>query len=191
MATQGRWRTIAAAAVVAGASMPALLRWMRRAGAAKRSVNIRTTIVVERPLHDVFEFCRDFENFPKIVDVLLSVQDTQDGRSHWAVRSPSGHSLEWDATVTKYLPNSVIAWESVPGSIVEASGLMRFSPLSDTETRLDITLTYIPLRTDLGEAFRALFNPSNSKRLRSELAQAPQVLARETGNALEPAKSAP
>jgi len=93
---------------------------MRNAGAARRSVNIRTTIVVERPLKEVFEFCRDFENFPGIVDVLLSVEDTQDGRSHWAVRSPGGQALEWDATVTKYVPNTVIAWESVPGSVVEA-----------------------------------------------------------------------
>jgi len=171
-------RRVAAAAVVAGASLPALLKWMRNAGAARRSVNIRTTIVVERPLKEVFEFCRDFENFPGIVDVLLSVEDTQDGRSHWAVRSPGGQALEWDATVTKYVPNTVIAWESVPGSVVEASGLMRFSPLSEVETRLDITLTYVPLRTDLGEAVRALFNPSNTKRIRSELAHAPQVLAR-------------
>jgi uncharacterized membrane protein len=177
MRTQGI-RRVAAAAVVAGASLPALLKWMRNAGAARRSVNIRTTIVVERPLKEVFEFCRDFENFPGIVDVLLSVEDTRDGRSHWAVRSPGGQTLEWDATVTKYVPNTVIAWESVPGSVVEASGLMRFSPLSEVETRLDITLTYIPLRTDLGEAVRALFNPSNTKRIRSELAHAPQVLSR-------------
>jgi len=139
---------------------------------------MRTTIVVERPLKEVFEFCRDFENFPTIVDVLLSVDDTRDGRSHWAVRSPAGQTLEWDATVTKYVPNTVIAWESVPGSVVAASGLMRFSPLSEVETRLDITLTYVPLRTDIGDAVRAMFNPSNAARLRSELSHAPQVLAR-------------
>jgi uncharacterized membrane protein len=139
---------------------------------------MRTTLVIERPLNEVFEFCRDFENFPGIVDVLLSVQDTQDGRSHWVVRSPTGQSIEWDATVTKYVPNVVIAWQSVPDSAVDATGLMRFSPLSTTETRLDITLTYVPLRTDLSDAVRALFNPSNTKRLRSELAQATEVLAR-------------
>jgi uncharacterized membrane protein len=151
---------------------------MHRAGAARRAVNLRTTIVVERPLKEVFEFCRDFENFPRIVDVLLSVEDTQDGRSHWTVRSPTGHEIVWDATVTKYVPNTVIAWESVPGSAVEASGLMRFSPLSETETRLDVTLTYTPLLTDFGEAVRALFHPSNTTRLRSKLSQAPEVLAR-------------
>jgi uncharacterized membrane protein len=136
------------------------------------------TVVVERPINEVFEFCRDFENFPQIVDVLLSVEDSQDGRSHWAVRSPMGNTVTWDATVTKYVPNSVIAWESLPDSPVKASGLMRFAPLSATETRVDISLTYRPLKTNLTEALRALVGVSNTDRLRSELNQASVELAR-------------
>lgn len=173
-----RWRTLVAGAIVAGAAAPVVLRWLCRTGAARRAVNLRTTLIVERPIHDVFEFCRDFENFPKIVDVLLSVEDSQDGRSHWAVRSPSGHSVEWDATVTKYVPNSVIAWESVPASQVYATGLMRFSPLSPTETRVDLSLTYRPLHTALSEALRALMAPTNTQRLRTELVHASQELSR-------------
>lgn len=137
------------------------------------------TVVVERPIRDVFEFCRDFENFPKIVEVALEVQDFQDGRSHWAVKSLSGQSIEWDATVTKYVPNSVIAWESVPNSPVHAGGLMRFAPLSATETRVDISLTYRPGRTGLSEALRALVAPTNTKRLRAEVVHASHELARE------------
>lgn len=163
---------MAAATVIAGAVTPAILRWLKRSGAARRAVDMRMTVVVERPINDVFEFCRDFENFPRIVDVLLSVEDSQDGRSHWAVRSPSGRSIEWDATVTKYVPNSVIAWASVPGSVVQAGGTMRFAPLSPTETRVDISLTYLPLRTDLADALRALVSPTNAVRLRSEVAKA-------------------
>lgn len=179
MRTRGRnWRRVAAAAVIAGATIPRVLRWVRAAGTARRAIDMRMTVVVERSITDVFEFCRDFENFPKIVDVLLSVEDSQDGRSHWAVRSPTGQVLEWDATVTKYVPNSVIGWESVPGSAVQASGLMRFAPLSPKETRLDISVTYRPRRTDFADAIRALVNSSNTQRLRSELVQASQALAR-------------
>jgi uncharacterized membrane protein len=138
---------------------------------------MRMTVVVGRPLHDVFEFCRDFENFPQIVDVLLSVEDSQDGRSHWAVRSPTGHVVEWDATVTKYVPNSVIAWESVPNSSVRATGMMRFAPLSPTETRVDLSVTYRPNRTDLADAIHALVGSSNTKRLRAEVAHATEELS--------------
>lgn len=178
MRTRGkRWRRLAAAAVIAGTITPAVLRWVRRTGAARRAVDMRMTVAVARPIVEVFEFCRDFENFPEIVDVLLSIKDTQDGRSHWAVRSPTGQTIEWDATVTKYVPNSVIGWASVPKSEVQASGLMRFSPLSPTETRLDIALTYLPRQTGLGEAIRALVAVSNTNRLRLELAQASNTLA--------------
>lgn len=163
--------------LVAGAATPALMQWLRRTGSARRSVDMRMTVVVERPVTEVFEFCRDFENFPKIVDVLLSVEDSQDGRSHWAVRSPKGDSIEWDAMVTKYVPNAVIAWESVPGSVVRAGGVMRFAPLSPKETRLDISLTYQPLKTGLNEALHAMMTPPNAQRIQGELLRAAREIS--------------
>src|SRR6266568_4104907 len=170
MRTRG-WKTLTAAAVVAAAA-PFILKWLRRIGAARRVIDMRMTVVVERPINDIFEFAHDFENFPQITDSLLSIEDSQDGRSHWAVRSPTGHSVEWDATVTKYVPSSVIAWESIPDSPVKASGLMRFFPLSPTETRVDLTITYRPLRTGFADALRALVGANNTVRLRTDLAQA-------------------
>lgn len=179
MRTRGkRWSTLATAVAIAGAVSPAVMRWVRRAGARRRAVDIRMTVVVEKPVTEVFEFCRDFENFPAILDVLLSVKDTQDGRSHWAVRSPRGEIIEWDATITKYVPQSVIAWESVPGSPVAATGLMRFFPLSSSDTRVDIAVTYLPKSTELGEALRALLAPKNAARLRSGVAEASATLGR-------------
>jgi uncharacterized membrane protein len=166
-----------AAAAVFVVGTRALLKWLRRLGTARRAIDMHMTVVVERPIHEVFEFSRDFENFPKIIDALLSVEDSQDGRSHWAVRSPTGNSVEWDATVTKYVPNSVIAWESVPDSPVKATGLMRFSPLSPTETRVDLSLTYRPVRTGFVDALRSLLGSNNTARLRTELALASQQIA--------------
>lgn len=170
---------MATTAAIAGAIAPGVMRWLRRAGTSRRSVDLRMTVVVERPVHDVFEFCRDFENFPSIVDVLVEVEDFQDGRSHWVVKGPNGQAIEWDATVTKYVPNSVIAWQSVPGSAVHAGGLMRFAPLSENETRVDLSLTYRPGKTGLSEALRALVSPANNNRLRTELVQASQTLGRD------------
>ena len=40
------------------------------------------------------------------------------------------------------------------------------------ETRLDISLTYQPLRTNLNEALRALMSAPNTKRIRGELIRA-------------------
>ena len=178
MRTRGkRWHQVTAGAAIAGVIAPALLRWVRRTGHRRRTVDLRMTVVVPRPIGDVFQFCRDFENFPQILDVLEDVKDSQDGRSHWVVRAPGGDRIEWDAVVTKYVPSAVIAWESVPGSPVRASGLMRFAPLDDSATRVDLTLTYRPERTPLRDAVRALSAPSNGARIREGLARASFNLA--------------
>lgn len=184
MRTRGkRWRHWAAAAFIAGALTPVVLRWVRRTGSTRRAVNMRMTVVVERPVAEVFAFCHDFENFPKLLHGLVTVSDTQDGRSRWTVRAPTGRVIEWDATVTKYVPNNVIAWQSVPGSPVEAGGLMRFAPLSPNETRVDMQLTYLPRHTGLADAFSALMAGGNEKRLRATLARAPETVAAETDSA--------
>jgi uncharacterized membrane protein len=179
MRTRGkRWRHAAAAVVIAGAASRAAVRWLRRAGHRRRVVDLRMTVVVERPISEVFAFCRDFEHFPELVNVLEQVEDHQDGRSHWVVRAPGGSRIEWDAVVTKYVPNSVIAWESVATSPVRASGLMRFAPLGSDATRLDMILTYRPNATAVADALRALATTKNSTRLRAELARASAELGR-------------
>ena len=134
------------------------------------------TVVVERPVSEVFEFCRDFEKFPEVINGFLEVTDHQDGRSQWKVQTPRGEIIEWEALVTKYVPNSVIAWESKPGSAIQASGLMRFAPLSASETRVDVSLTYLPKHTGLGEAFGALLKGDNTRRLREDIARAPAAI---------------
>jgi len=173
-----RWRRLAAAAIIAGSAAPTVLRWLRRAGAARRAVDMRMTVVVERPVGEVFEFCRDFENFPTILDVPLNIQDFQDGRSRWSVQSPGGHAIEWDATVTKYVPNSVIAWESVATAPVRSSGTMRFAPLGPNATRVDLSLTYLPHHTDLGDALHALMIARANRRVRDQVAHASVALSR-------------
>lgn len=169
---------MATSAAIAGAIAPAVLKWLKRAGAARRAVDMKTTVIVERPVAEVFEFCRDFHNFPRIMDVLLSVEDTQDGRSHWAVRSPTGEAIEWDAMVTKYVPSTVIAWESTATSNVRASGIIRFDPIGPGETRVDIEVTYLPLTTNLGEALHALSGESNTDRVRGSVVEASRDLPR-------------
>ena len=163
---------IAGAALLVSAFAPALLRRVLRAGAARRRVHLRTTVELERPVHEVFEFCRDFENFPRVIQSLHSVTDFQDGRSHWEVMSPTGEILAWDAQVTKYVPNVVLAWRSLPGSVVDCNGLIRFAPTPSGGTELKIQIEYDPRHTGLSDAVRALFDISRERQLEADLARA-------------------
>src|SRR5881394_1480590 len=72
---------LAGSALLVAAFAPALVRRLLHAGAARRRVHLRTSIELDRPVHEVFEFCRDFENFPRVIQSLHSVTDFQDGRS--------------------------------------------------------------------------------------------------------------
>jgi uncharacterized membrane protein len=163
---------IAGAALLVSAFAPSLVRRVLRAGAARRRVHLRTTLELDRPVHDVFAFCRDFENFPRVIQSLHGVTDFQDGRSHWEVMSPGGEILAWDAQVTKYVPNVVIAWRSIPGSVVACNGLIRFAPTPSGGTRLQIQVEYDPRDTGLADAIRALFDVSRERQLEADLARA-------------------
>jgi uncharacterized membrane protein len=162
----------AGAALLLAAFAPALTRQLLRVGAARRRVHLRTTADLERPVHEVFEFCRDFENFPRVVKSIHSIKDHQDGRSRWEVHSPGGEVLAWDAQVTKYVPNVVIAWRSMPGSVVDCNGLIRFAPLENGGTRLQIEVDYHPCHTGLSDAVRSLFKGSGAGQLEADLARA-------------------
>jgi uncharacterized membrane protein len=151
------------------AAQPIVEDRLRRVGERRRSIAYQTLIDIERPVTDVFTFFKDFENFPRVIGGLESVIDYQDGRSRWQIFTPSGRTLSWDAVVTKYVPNGVIAWESVPGSAVETAGLVRFTALSPRWTRLELSMTYRPAYTGLDDAVRTLFGPRAARRLRDDL----------------------
>ncbi len=163
-----------------------LRRLVVRVGAARRSIHLRCSVGIDRPVHEVFAFCHDFENFPRIIGGLDSVTDYQDGRSHWVVAAPSGRTVEWDAVVTKYVPNSVIAWQSVADSPVKCSGLVRFAPTSDGGTRVDVQIDYEPGTTTVDDALHALFDVPSEEQLRADLDRVSFYLASEPNQSSGP-----
>ena len=158
--------------LIAFAAQPLLETRVQTAGDKRRRISFKSVIDVGRPVSEVFAFFKNFENFARVMGGIRSVIDYEDGRSRWEVYTPSGGTIAWDAVVTKYVPNSVIAWASVPRSAVDTTGLLRFTPLPGGWTRLEIALTYRPARTDLSDAVHSLLGPRPSRRLRADLEHA-------------------
>jgi uncharacterized membrane protein len=163
--TRGTVMRIAGAALLGYAIRPAIVRTLRETGARRRALSTRTTIDIDRPVPDVFAFFKDFECFPRIVGSLRSIVDFHDGRSRWEMYTPSGDIVAWDVVVTKYVPNGVIAWESVPGSRVEMRGVVRFQPLSPSSTQVSIELAFRPVHTGLSDAMYVLLRRQSQDRL--------------------------
>lgn len=144
-------------------------RALLRIGTRRRTIHLHASLRIDFPVHETFEFFTDFENFPRVTGMLHSVVDYQDGRSHWELVSPSGEIIAWDAVITKYVPHSVIAWESLPGAEARNTGLLRFSPTPEGGTRLDISVDYEPVLTGWPDALRALLDIPRQNRLRADL----------------------
>ncbi|HET9533325.1 MAG TPA: SRPBCC family protein, partial [Blastocatellia bacterium] len=126
-------------------------------GAGRRAVDIQKTININAPVEEVFKFWENYENFPRFMSNVREVIDKGDGRSHWVVAGPAGVPVEWDAVVTKRVPNEVFAWKTVPGSVVANAGMVIFRRNDDGTTTVDIKLSYNPPAGAVGHAVATLF----------------------------------
>jgi uncharacterized membrane protein len=169
---RGSLMRVTGATLLGVAARPLAVEQIRKAGARRRSLTAHTRLEIQRPVRDVFAFFKDFESFPRVMGSLRSVVDYQDGLSHWEMYTPSGGVVAWDVVVTKYVPNSVIGWESVPASDVEMRGLVRFMPVGASVTHVELEMTYHPVRTALNDALFALIRRQSHDRLYAALERA-------------------
>ena len=124
------------------------------------SVNIRTSMIVNKPRQEVYQFWRRLENLPRFMKHLLTVKEIDGKRSHWeAVLPGSIATLKWDAEIVKEMPDQLIGWQSVANSTIENAGKVEFRDAPDGGTELDIIISYRPPAGDLGAGIAKLFNP--------------------------------
>jgi uncharacterized membrane protein len=107
---------------------------------ARGVMNLRAAITVKRPREEVYRFWHDFENFPRFMVHVDSVQRS-DGQTHWKVRGPAMKTVEWDAEIVEDRPGELIAWSSAKSSLVPNSGSVRFADAPGgrgTEVRVNV-----------------------------------------------------
>ena len=160
--------TLAGMALIGAAAHRPLADALRRAGTRRRAANLQFSFVIDRPVEQVFAFCADFENFPRFIGALRQVRDTGDGRSHWCASTPSGREIEWNATTTKFVTNSVIGWQSTANSPVEMTGLLRFSP-DGRCTCVKVAISYRVRDGSMADALAALAAPRRAVEIESEI----------------------
>jgi uncharacterized membrane protein len=140
----------------------------------------RKAITVNRTPEDVYWFWHDFENLPRFMTHLESVETLGEGRSRWRARGPAGGSVEWEAELVDDRPDELIAWRSVAGSPVETSGFVRFVPAPGNRgTEIHAEVRYTPPGGALGAAVAKLFGEEPSTQLHDDLRRFKNVV--ETG----------
>jgi uncharacterized membrane protein len=145
-----------------------------------RGIDVRESITINRPAEELYRFWRNFENLPRIMTHLESVQVTGDRRSHWKAKAPAGSTVEWDAEITEDRPNQLIAWRSLEGADVENSGSVRFVPAPGGRgTEVHVEILYNPPGGMIGAAIAKLFGEEPAQQVKDDLLHFKQVM--ETG----------
>jgi uncharacterized membrane protein len=138
------------------------------------------TVTINRPPDEVYHFWRDFQNLPRFMSHLESVQVSDEKRSHWVAKAPAGMTVEWDAEITQDEPGRLISWRSLEGADVEQTGTVRFDRAPGNRgTEVRVEVEYNPPAGALGAAIAKLFGEAPEEQIKGDVRRLKQVL--ETG----------
>lgn len=102
---------------------------------------IEKSIEVNAPVRTVYNQWTQFEEFPKFMEGVKSVQQLDDKRLHWRAEI-GGQEREWDAEIYEQVPDQRIAWRSISGK--QNAGVVRFEPAGSNRTRIHLRIDYDP-----------------------------------------------
>jgi uncharacterized membrane protein len=151
-----------------------------RARRATAGVRVERVVTINRPIEQVYDFWRNFENLPRFMRHLEEVTVLGNRRSRWRAKAPAGMTVEWEAELIQEKENDWIAWRSLPGSQIENSGSVRFERAPGARgTELRVQLQYRPPAGAVGRAFAWLFGEEPSQQIADDLRRFKQLM--ETG----------
>jgi uncharacterized membrane protein len=151
----------------------------------RRVIDVQKTVNIDAPRAAVFAYLTAWEKFPEwmshVREVRVSEGSVEGMWTHWVVDGPAGTTVSWDAEVTRFVPNELVAWTSVEGAAIRQAGKIRFSENEDGSTRVHIQMSYNPPGGAAGHAVATLFGRDPKQQMDDDLARLTSVI--ETGHA--------
>jgi uncharacterized membrane protein len=139
-------------------------------GTGGNGIRVQKTINISAPIDEVYRFWHNFENFPLFMDHVKEVV-VQNGVSTWKVAGPAGSSIEFQAHITRDVPNESIAWETIPDSQIHHAGVVHFEQNWDGGTRLTVQMTYMPPAGVVGHKVAELFGVDPRQAMQDDLSR--------------------
>ena len=102
---------------------------------------IESSVDVNVPVSTVYNQWTQFEEFPRFMKHVESVQQLDDVRLHWKVNL-GGKVREFDAEIVEQVPDKRIAWRSVAGA--RHAGVVTFHRLADKKCRVMLQIEFDP-----------------------------------------------
>jgi uncharacterized membrane protein len=102
---------------------------------------VERSIVVDVPVSAAYAQWTQFEDFPRFMSGVESVEQLDDRTLHWRARL-GGTVREWDAVITQQFPDRRIAWRSITGT--PNAGHVEFRPEGEGRSSMTLSLHYEP-----------------------------------------------
>ena len=99
---------------------------------------IEDTIEVQVPVQQAYNQWTQFEDFPKFMEGIQSVQQLDDTHVQW-VAEIRGESRQWTTEITEQRPNEKVAWKTIEGE-VKNDGVVTFKQVGDGQTRVNLQM---------------------------------------------------
>ncbi len=142
-----------------------------------QSIKVEKTVTINKPVAELYQFWRKFENLPHFMKHLQSVTVVDDRRSHWVAKAPLGTNVEWDAEIIDEQENHLIAWASVEGADVDNSGFVRFQPTTGNRgTEVKVVLEYNVPGGAIAAALAKLFGEEPEQQIGDDLHRFKQLM---------------
>ena len=102
---------------------------------------VMKSVDVNVPIRTAYDQWTQFEEFPRFMEGVKSVSQTDDTHLHW-VAEIGGVNKEWDAEITEQHPDERVAWHSTGGA--PNDGVVTFHRLDDDHTRVTLQMDVQP-----------------------------------------------
>jgi uncharacterized membrane protein len=99
---------------------------------------IEDSIEVRVPVQQAYNQWTQFEEFPKFMEGVQSVQQLDDTHVQWVAEIRS-ESRQWTTEITEQRPDERIAWKTIDGE-VKNDGVVTFEQVGDALTRVNVQM---------------------------------------------------
>lgn len=145
-----------------------------------KGIRVEKSVTIDAPPEQLYTFWRNFENLPRFMHNLESVEVHDARRSHWVAKGPAGTKVDWDAEIINEIPNELIGWRSIEGSKVDNAGSVHFDRAAGGRgTEVKVVLRYDPPAGLFGAAVSKILGEDPAMNVQEDLRRLKMLI--ETG----------
>lgn len=128
------------------------------------------SVLINRPRAELFAFWRDFQNLPRFMVNIESIQPTGPDRAVWTIKAPAGQTVQLETEAVGVVEGEAIGWRSVEGSDIKTEGQVTFADAPGGRgTVVTANIAYEPPAGDVGRLVAKLFAAEPNIQARHEL----------------------